>query len=102
VEKYSVLRSMKAIERADVALLLVDAVDGITEQDQHIAGYILEANKSVVVVVNKWDAVDKDSYTMNNYLEEMREKFNFLPNVPVIFISALNGQRIHQVLETAN
>ena len=102
VEKYSVLRTMKAIERCDVALLLVDAVDGVTEQDQHIAGYILETNKSVVVVVNKWDLVEKDSHTMTQYLDMMREKFNFLPNAPAIFISALTGQRIHQVLETAN
>lgn len=102
VEKYSVLRTMKAIDRADVVLLLIDAVDGVTEQDQHIAGYILEAKKSVVVVVNKWDLVEKDSYTMTRYLDDMKEKFNFLPNAPVIFISALTGQRIHQVLETVN
>ena len=102
VEKYSVLRTMKAIERADVALLLIDATDGVTEQDQHIAGFILEARKSVVVIVNKWDAVEKDAYTMNEYLAEMKEKFNFLPNAPAIFISALTGQRIHEVLETAN
>ena len=102
VEKYSVLRTMKAIERADVTLLVIDALDGVTEQDQHIAGYVLEAQKSIVVIVNKWDAVEKDTYTMNEYLEVMLEKFNFLPNTPVIFISALTGQRIHQVLETAN
>ena len=102
VEKYSVLRAMKALERCDVALLMVDAVDGVTEQDQHIAGYVLEANKSIVVVVNKWDAVEKDAHTMPQVLEEMKEKFNFLPNAPVIFISALTGQRIHQVLETAH
>ncbi len=102
VEKYSVLRAMKAIERADVALLVTDAVDGITEQDQHIAGYVLEANKSIVVVVNKWDLVEKDAYTMTQYLDTMKEKFNFLPNVPAIFISALTGQRIHQVLESAH
>ncbi|HLV33765.1 MAG TPA: GTP-binding protein, partial [Spirillospora sp.] len=102
VEKYSVLRTMKAIDRADVVLLLIDAVEGVTEQDQHIAGYILEAKKSVVVIVNKWDLVEKDSYTMTRYLDDMKEKFNFLPNAPVIFISALTGQRIHQVLETAN
>ena len=102
VEKYSVLRTMKAIERADVALLLIDATDGVTEQDQHIAGFILEARKSVVVIVNKWDAVEKDAHTMNEYLAEMKEKFNFLPNAPAIFISALTGQRIHEVLETAN
>lgn len=102
IEKYSVLRAIRAIERADVALLVIDALDGVTEQDQHVAGYILEANKSVVVVVNKWDAVEKDSYTMNTHIDMMKEKFNFLPNAPVIFISALTGQRIHQVLEVAN
>ncbi|MBZ0299009.1 MAG: ribosome biogenesis GTPase Der [Anaerolineae bacterium] len=102
VEKYSVLRTMQAIERADVTLLLVDGEDGVTEQDQHIAGYILEAKKSVVVVVNKWDLVEKDSNTMSAHLEDMKEKFNFLPSAPVIFISALTGQRIHQVLETAH
>ena len=102
VEKYSVLRAMKAIERADVALLVLDGVDGVTEQDQHIAGYVLEAHKSLVIIVNKWDAVEKDAHTMHNYLEAMKDKFNFLPNAPVIFVSALTGQRIHQVLETAN
>ena len=102
IEKYSVLRALRAIDRADVALLVLDAVDGITEQDQHIAGYILDAYKSLVVIVNKWDAVEKDTYTMSTYLGEMKEKFNFLPGAPAIFISALTGQRIHQVLETAN
>ncbi len=102
VEKFSVLRAMRAIERADVALLVIDALDGVTEQDQHIAGAILEARCSVVAVVNKWDALKKDAYTMPAFLEDMREKFNFLPEAPVIFISALTGQRIHQVLEVAN
>lgn len=102
VEKFSVLRTMRALERSDVALLLLDAVDGITEQDTHIAGYIMDAHKSVVIVVNKWDAVEKNTYTMNKFLENVREKFDFLPDPPVIFISALTGQRVHQVLETAN
>lgn len=102
IEKYSVLRALRAIDRADVALLVLDALDGITEQDQHIAGYILDAYKSMVVIVNKWDAVEKDTYTMTSYLDDMRKKFNFLPGAPTIFISALTGQRIHQVLETAN
>jgi GTP-binding protein len=101
VEKFSVLRTMRALERSDVALLLLDAVDGITEQDTHIAGYIMDAHKSVVIIVNKWDAVEKDNYTMNRFLENVREKFDFLPDPPVIFISALTGQRVHQVLETA-
>ncbi len=102
VEKFSVVRSMDAIERADVALLMIDAEDGVTEQDEHIAGYILESYKSVVIVINKWDAVEKDAYTMHTFTEKVREKLHFIPYAPLIFISALTGQRIHQVLETAN
>ncbi len=102
VEKYSVLRAMRALERAEVALLLIDATDGVTEQDQHIAGYIMDAYRSVVVVVNKWDAVEKDDHTMNAFIDQVRTKLDFLPEPPVIFISALTGQRVHQVLETAN
>ncbi len=102
VEKYSVLRAIRAIQRADVALLVIDALEGVTEQDQHIAGAILEARCSVVVIVNKWDALAKDAHTMPAWLESMRDKFNFLPDAPVLFISALTGQRIHQVLEAAN
>ncbi len=99
VEKYSVVRANKAMERSDVVLLVLDAVDGITDQDQHIAGYIMEARKSVVIVVNKWDVVEKDSLTLHTFEKLVQEKFNFLPDPPVVFISALTGQRIHQVLE---
>ncbi|MBC8170874.1 MAG: ribosome biogenesis GTPase Der [Anaerolineae bacterium] len=102
VEKFSVIRSMQAIERCDVALLMIDAIDGVTEQDEHIAGYILDEHRSLVIVVNKWDTVAKDSNTMVEFAKTVREKLHFLPYVPVIFISALTGQRIHQVLETAN
>lgn len=101
VEKFSVLRTMKAIERADVSLLLIDAVEGITEQDEHIAGYVIDAYKSLVLVVNKWDAVEKDSYTMVEFQKNLREKFHFVAYAPAIYISAETGQRIHQVLETA-
>jgi GTP-binding protein len=101
VEKYSVLRAMKALERADVALLVLDAQDGVTEQDTHIAGYILEARRSVVIVVNKWDAIEKDSMTTVAFEEMLARRFDFLPDPPVIFISALSGQRVHQVLEAA-
>jgi GTP-binding protein len=101
VEKYSVLRSMKAIERADVALLLIDATTGITAQDAHIAGFILEARKSTVVVVNKWDAVEKDTFTMLDFTEKVRQDLNFMPYVPLIFISAKNGQRVDQVMPLA-
>lgn len=101
VEKYSVLRSLKAIERADVALLLVDATTGMTAQDAHIAGFILDAWKSTVVVVNKWDAIAKDSYTLDTFTAQVREQLNFMSYVPVLFISAKTGQRVNQVLPTA-
>jgi len=101
VEKFSVLRSMRAIERADVALLLIDAVDDISAQDAHIAGYILEAWKSAVVLVNKWDAVEKDTYTINEYTERIQKDLNFMDYVPILFISAKTGQRVNQVLPMA-
>lgn len=101
VEKYSVLRAMKAIKRADVVLLLLDATEGITAQDTHIAGMIIEEMKSVAVIVNKWDAVTKDTYTMNVFTEKIREQLNFLPYVPILFISAKTGQRIGQIIPLA-
>jgi GTP-binding protein len=117
VEKYSVLRAFKAIERSDVALLLIDAVDGITAQDEHIAGYILEANKSAVLVVNKWDTVESAAKVeriakpfkglglltekMQTFVETVQERFNFMSYAPVLFISAKTGFRCDQVLTTA-
>jgi GTP-binding protein len=101
VEKFSVIRSMRAIERADVALLMVDATTGMTAQDEHIAGFILEAWKSAVVLVNKWDAIEKDAYTMDTFTKRVREALNFMDYVPVLFISALTGQRVNKVLPLA-
>jgi len=101
VEKYSVLRSFKAIERADVVLLIIDAQEGITAQDTHIAGYILDEWKSCVVLVNKWDAVEKDSYTMDAFTQKVRQELNFMDYVPILFISAKTGQRVDQVLPLA-
>jgi GTP-binding protein len=101
VEKYSVIRAIDAVERCDVALLLIDGTEGVTDQDTHIAGYILDAGKSVVLIVNKWDAVEKDNHTLHEFERTLRERFDFLPDPPVLFISALTGQRIHQVLEAA-
>jgi GTP-binding protein len=101
VEQFSVLRSFKAIERADVALLLIDATTGITSQDAHIAGFILEQWKSCVVVVNKWDAIEKDSFTMEEYTKKIRSDLNFMDYVPLLFISAKTGQRVEQVLPMA-
>jgi GTP-binding protein len=101
VEKYSVVRTMRALERCEVALLMIDATSGITAQDTHIAGYILENWKSTVVLVNKWDAVEKDTYTMQQYTEKIRQELNFMPYVPILFISAKTGQRVDQVLPMA-
>jgi len=101
IEYYSVLRALRAISRADVALLLIDATEGVTEQDAHIAGYILEEQKSAIVLVNKWDAIEKDAYTMNAYTEHVRAELKFMDYVPVLFVSALTGQRVHQVIPAA-
>lgn len=101
IEKYSVLRSMRSIDRADVALLLIDASDGVTEQDAHVAGYVLERMKGVVVVVNKWDAIEKDSNTMNDFGKQIRTDLRFLDYVPVVYISAKTGQRVGSVLPIA-
>jgi GTP-binding protein len=101
VEQFSVLRSFKAIERADVALLMIDATTGITSQDAHIAGFILEEWKSCVVIVNKWDIVEKDAYTMEEFTRKIRADLNFMDYVPLLFISAKTGQRVDQVLPMA-
>ncbi len=101
VEKYSVLRALRAIQRADVVLLLIDATEMVTAQDAHIAGYILEESKSVVVIVNKWDLVTKDTYSMNEYTKRIRIDLKFLDYVPVLFISALTRQRVNKVIPLA-
>ncbi|NJK79948.1 MAG: ribosome biogenesis GTPase Der [Chloroflexaceae bacterium] len=101
VERYSVLRTLRAIERCDVALLLIDASEGMTAQDTHIAGMIVEAKKGVVLLVNKWDAVEKDTYTFNEYNARIQEAFRFLSYAPVLFISAMSGQRVEKVIPLA-
>jgi GTP-binding protein len=101
IERYSVLRSMRAIDRSDVVLLLVDATEGFTAQDLHIAGYVEEQKKGIVIVVNKWDLVEKDTYTMDEYRKDAQEALKFMPYAPLVFISAKFGQRVHKVLETA-
>lgn len=99
VEKYSVIRSLNAVERSDVCLIMIDAVAGITEQDAKIAGYAHEEGKASVVVVNKWDAVAKDDKTMNNFIDEVHNKLSFMTYAPIIFISALTGQRVDKIFE---
>jgi len=101
VEKYSVIRSMRAIERSDVGLLMLDATEPISAQDTHIAGFILDAWKSTVVIVNKWDAVEKDTFTIEEFKQRIKSALNFMDYVPILFISAKTGQRVQQVLPTA-
>ena len=101
VEEYSVIRAFKAIERADVALLMIDAVTGITAQDAHIAGFIKDEWKSCVVLVNKWDAIEKDGTTMDAYTEKILLDLNFVSYVPILYISAKKGQRLDQVMPLA-
>lgn len=94
VEKYSVLRAMSAIERCDVALFLIDGELGIREQDKHVAGYAYEAGKPTIIVVNKWDAVEKDTHTMAAFTEKIRNEFAYLSYAPIIFVSAKTHQRV--------
>lgn len=99
VERYSVIRSLQAIERADVVLLLIDATSGVTEQDTKIAGYAHEEGKSVIIVVNKWDLVEKDGKTMNKFDKAIRNDLSFMQYAPIIYTSALTGQRVIKILE---
>ena len=102
LERYSVLRSIAAIRRCDVALLLIDAQDGVTEQDTKIAGLIREEGKAVVVVVNKWDALEKETGTLEKYRKQVLEDLKFMDYAPILFLSALTGQRVHTVLENVD
>lgn len=98
IEKYSVLRAMRAIERCDVALFVVDAKEGLRQQDKHVAGYAYEAGKPIIIVVNKWDAIEKDDKTMHQYTEKIREEFKYLEYAPILFISALTRQRVDTII----
>lgn len=102
LEHYSVLRSVAAIRRCDVALILIDARDGITEQDTKVAGLVHEEGKGAVIVVNKWDAVEKDTGTLEIYRKQVLEALKFMDYAPVLFLSALTGQRVNTVLETVD
>ncbi|MBR1607714.1 MAG: ribosome biogenesis GTPase Der [Clostridia bacterium] len=102
LERYSVLRAIAAIRRCDVALLLIDAQDGVTEQDTKIAGIIADEGKAVIVVVNKWDIPEKDTGTLEKYRKEVLEDLKFMDYAPVLFISALTGQRVHTVLDAVD
>ncbi|HNX28630.1 MAG TPA: ribosome biogenesis GTPase Der [Syntrophomonadaceae bacterium] len=98
-EKYSIIRTLKSIERADVALIMIDATAGVTEQDQRIAGYVHEQYKPNIIVVNKWDLIEKDGRTMNEFDKDIRQDFKFLAYSPIMYISALTKKRIFKVIE---
>ena len=99
LERFSVVRSLAAIDRCDVAVLLLDATQGVTEQDAKIAGYIDEQGKAAVIIVNKWDAMEKETGTMEKYIKTVREGLKFMEYAPILFISALTGQRVNKVLD---
>lgn len=101
-EKYSVLRAMSAIDRSDISLLLIDAETGIREQDKKIASYALDAGKSMMIVVNKWDTVEKDTNTMNKWEKEIRSHFQFLTYAPIVFLSAKTKQRVRTLFPEIN
>ncbi len=99
VEKYSVIRSLTAIERSDVCLIVIDAEQGITEQDKRIAGYAHEAGKAAVIIINKWDLVNKDNHTFNSFTKMVKEELAYMTYAPMIFLSAKTGQRVDKILE---
>ncbi|MBH8564569.1 ribosome biogenesis GTPase Der [Nostoc sp. CENA67] len=101
-EFFSINRAFKAIRRADVVLLVLDALDGVTEQDQKLAGRIIEEGRACIIVVNKWDAVEKDSYTIYDYEKSLQERLHFTEWAETIFVSALTGQRVEKILEFVN
>ncbi len=102
IEKYSNMRSINAIERADVCLIMIDANDGVTEQDTKIAGLAHEAGKACIILVNKWDTVDKDTHTMDKMTQEIRQGLSYMTYAPILFISALTGQRVDRLYELIN
>ena len=102
IEKYSVLRATMAIERSDVCLILIDAQDGVTEQDTKVAGLAHDAGKACIIVVNKWDLVEKDGKTMDRMREDIRRDLSYMPYAPILFISALTGQRVGRLFELIN
>ncbi|UNC92472.1 ribosome biogenesis GTPase Der [Candidatus Contubernalis alkaliaceticus] len=99
VEYYSILRSFRAIERSDVVVVVIDSKEGVTEQDKRIAGYAHEKGKGMVIAVNKWDLIEKDDHTHKIFLENVRKELSFLTYVPVIFVSALSGQRVFAIID---
>ena len=102
IERYSIIRAIASIERSDVCILMIDAQEGVTEQDKKIGGLAHEAGKGIIIAVNKWDLVSKDSHTMSKFERDVRAELSFMPYAPIIFISVVKGQRLLNVLELAD
>ncbi len=102
IEKFSIMRTLLAIERSDVCLMMIDATEGVTDQDTKIAGEAHEAGKGIIIVVNKWDAVEKETGTLEQYKQEIYQKLKYLSYAPIIFISAKTGQRVNKLFELIN
>ncbi len=102
IEKFSVMRTLLAIERADVCLMMIDATEGVTDQDAKIAGEAHEAGKGIILVVNKWDEIEKDTYTIETFKKDVYNKLSYLTYAPIIFISAKTGQRVNKLYEMIN
>ena len=100
IERYSIIRTVSAVERCNVAVLVIDASEGITDQDTKIAGIAHERGKGMIIVVNKWDIVEKDDKTMNKFTQEIRQKLSYMPYAQLLFVSAKNGQRLPKLFET--
>lgn len=98
IDKYAALRALKAIDESDVCLLVIDANKGIIEQDKHVVGYAMDAKKAIIIIVNKWDLVDKDNNTMNEFSNNIRKNFKFLDYVPILYVSSLTGKRINEII----
>lgn len=102
LEQYSVIKAKAAIERADVCLIIIDAKEGVTEQDEKIAGLAHEAGKGVIIVINKWDLIEKETHTLEIYKKQVYNKLSYLSYAPILFISAMSGQRVNKIFELVN
>lgn len=102
IEKYSVVKAQSAIDRADVCIIMIDATEGVTEQDEKIAGYAHEKGKAMIIAINKWDLINKGETTVDSYKKKMKEKFKFMSYAPIVFISTVTGQRVEKLFEVIN
>jgi len=100
IERFSIIRAVAAVERCDVAIIMIDATEGVTEQDAKIAGIAHDRGKGVIIVVNKWDAIEKDNNTVKEHTQDIRDVLSFMPYAEILFISAKSGQRLHKIFET--